>query len=271
MQVDTTPSTRRTGRRLVGALGSAALLAMTGCAPAPHPVASAPVGLARAASTSPEPSTTVEVVPSSSPSPPVTYPRSGSGRWRTASREARVAGDRGPLRRYRVAVERGITGVRIEDFADRVTKTLADGRGWTVTGEVRLQRVGPQDPYDFTIYLATPGTRDELCGDAAAGEVDEYTSCRNGPSVVLNVARWVHGVPGYGASLGTYRSYMINHETGHALGHHHELCPGPGRKAPVMEQQTLGLHGCVANGWPVVRGKLLSGAPGQYNDPVPAP
>ncbi|GAA3597164.1 hypothetical protein GCM10022223_10440 [Kineosporia mesophila] len=170
-----------------------------------------------------------------------------------------------------MALERGITGVRVEDFADRVTKTLAGGRSWTATGEVRLQRVGARDPYDFTIYLATPRTRDELCGDAAAGEVDEYTSCRNGPSVVLNVARWVHGVPRYGASLGTYRSYMINHETGHALGHHHELCPGPGRKAPVMEQQTLGLHGCVANGWPIVRGKRLSGAPGQYNDPVPAP
>ncbi len=199
----------------------------------------------------------------------ITYPRAGSGRWRVAAGRSDIAGDGGPLRHYRVAVERGITGIRVNEFADTVETTLSDRRSWTGLGDVRLQRVGPHDDYDFTIYLATPKTRDDLCGDTAAGNVDEYTSCRNGASVVLNVARWVHGVPKYGAPLATYRKYMINHETGHELGHHHELCPGPGRKAPVMQQQTLGLHGCTANGWPVVGGKLLSGAAGAYGDPVP--
>ncbi|WP_285597212.1 DUF3152 domain-containing protein [Kineosporia sp. NBRC 101731] len=221
----------------------------------------------------PTPSPTPSAVATSTRSKavPITYPRAGKRTWTVAPGHSRVAGSSGRLFRYRVAVERDISGVTADQFARTVVKTLGGARGWTATGDVRLQRVAAGRPADFTIYLATPKTRDQLCGDEAVGHVDEYTSCRNGANVVVNVARWVHGVPRYGASLGIYREYVINHETGHALGHSHELCPGAGKKAPVMQQQTLGLHGCTANGWPVVKGRLLTGALGQYDDPVPSP
>ncbi len=194
----------------------------------------------------------------------VTYPRDGHGSWVQAPGGGPPAGHRGRLLRYRVLVEKGI-GVSVAGFGADVSRVLADPRGWTATGRWRLQRVGPAASYDFTIYLATPVTRGRLCTNPA----DRYTSCRNGNAVVINVARWAHGVPNYGAPLSDYRNYVISHEVGHRLGHGHERCPGRGRPAPVMQQQTLGLHGCTANSWPLVAGRSYAGPSGAYHDDVP--
>ncbi|MFD0822962.1 DUF3152 domain-containing protein, partial [Micromonospora zhanjiangensis] len=201
------------------------------------------------------------------PPPPVSYPATGGNRWHTAAAEPAHPGGTGRLLRYRVTVEQDIQGLAVTAFAAEVTRTLTDPGGWTAPGTLRLRRVGPGQPVDFTVYLATPGTRDRLCGDVRDG----YTSCRNGDQVVLNVARWMKGVPSYGADLAGYRRYMVNHEVGHRLGHGHELCPGRGRPAPVMQQQTLGLHGCTVNPLPYLNGRRYAGRSGAYDDPIPAP
>ena len=62
--------------------------------------------------------------------------------------------------------------------------------------------------------------------------------------------RWVRGSATYGTDLTSYRTYLVNHEVGHGLGHRHVSCPAPGRPAPIMVQQTLGLEGCRAWPWP---------------------
>ncbi|MFJ6200016.1 DUF3152 domain-containing protein [Micromonospora sp. NPDC092111] len=195
----------------------------------------------------------------------ISYPADGDNHWQVAAAQPDVPGGAGRLLRYRVAVERDIRGLPVAGVAAEITRTLDEPQGWTTDGTLRLRRVGRDQPADFTIYLATPGTRDELCGDTPDG----YTSCRNGDRVVLNVARWVKGVPGYGASLATYRRYLVNHEVGHRLGRGHERCPGRGRPAPVMQQQTLGLHGCTPNASPYRDGVRYSGPPGSYDDRVP--
>ncbi|MEV4705195.1 DUF3152 domain-containing protein [Actinoplanes sp. NPDC049316] len=242
-------------RRIRIAVVALALAGLAACGDPPAPAA-APAG--------PRPvSAPVRV----KPAPAISYPARGHGRWWSAPAAARTAGRSGHLLRYRVLVERDIMGLTPTSFADTVTATLGDPRGWTAGGTLRLRRVGPGQAYDFTVYLATPRTRDELCRSG----LDAYTSCRNGDKVVLNVARWVKGVPGYGAPLSVYRQYMVNHEVGHRLGHGHERCPGRGKVAPVMQQQTLGLHGCTPNPWPYRAGRRYGGPAGAYADPVPAP
>lgn len=257
--------------RLARAVAFAALaLVVAGCEGQPVAApAAGPVVMAIGAATSVPPPPAAREPGGQQPATAevaLSYPETGSGRWMFVPGDDRVAGSAGRLMQYRIAVETDITGIDPVEFAGEIRTTLADPRGWTAGGEIRLQQVAPDSDADFTIYLATPASRDKLCG----GRPDGYTSCRNGNNVVLNVARWAHAVPAYTAPLSVYRQYMVTHETGHRLGHAHELCPGPGKAAPVMEQQTLGLHGCKPNPWPFPGGTEYSGPPGEYDDPIPA-
>ncbi|TDW17989.1 DUF3152 domain-containing protein [Kribbella kalugense] len=216
-------------------------------------------------------SSTRTVVPQRATIPPaapvISYPVAGTQSYAVLPGDPAVIGRAGKLMRFQVAIEGGITGIDRVAFARFVRTTYGGAEGWASRGQWRFQQVGPGTNPDFTLMLVTPQTRDVICGAAP----DRYTSCRIGNRVVLNVARWAHGVPNFGASLTTYRQYMVNHETGHRLGHGHELCPGPGQPAPVMQQQTLGLHGCTAYAWPYLNGQRYSGRLGQYDDPVPHP
>jgi hypothetical protein len=191
---------------------------------------------------------------------PVRYPKDGSGKFVTAPGTSRVYGHSGTLLRFQVQVETDIKGIKVSAFADRVVSILGARQGWTAGGDWRFQRVGPGASTDFVLHLVTPGTRDAMCHD----DPDGYTSCRYQNDVMINVSRWVHGVPYY-TNLNDYRDYAISHEVGHRLGHGHQLCPGKGKKAPTMQQQTLGLHGCVPNPWPYPNGKLYQGPEGDYS------
>ncbi|MET8266916.1 DUF3152 domain-containing protein [Micromonospora arida] len=188
---------------------------------------------------------------------PTGYPSVGAGRFTAADGETPVHGTDGPLHRYRVVVERG-TGQDVDVFAARVDEVLADPRSWIASDELRVQRVADAGAADFTIYLATPVTSERMCAEGGL-TTERYTSCRLPGQVIINLARWMEAVPDYGASLDTYRTYVINHEVGHEFGEEHEACPGPEEPAPVMQQQTYGLQGCVANAWPYLDGRRYAG------------
>lgn len=164
----------------------------------------------------------------------------------------------GTPRTYRVEVETG-TRQSATDFGASVDGTLSDPAGWTGLGRWSFQRLD-RDDVDFVIRLATPATVDRVCAKAGL-DTRGYVSCRSGTFVMVNLDRWMYAVPDYRGDVARYRKYVINHEVGHQLGYGHEACPGPGRPAPVMQQQTFGLKGCLANGSLYVGGQLILGTP----------
>ncbi|AXT84222.1 hypothetical protein C6I20_02785 [Aeromicrobium sp. A1-2] len=173
---------------------------------------------------------------------PIVVPRTGNGKLNVAPGTSARVGS-GELIEYRVEVEDNLP-VDPATFARIVAATLGDDRGWTKSGRYAFRRT-PTAP--LRIVLSSPATTDKLCAPIQTrGEV----SCRNGNVVAINALRWIEGADSYGDDIDRYRQYVVNHEVGHTFGLGHQGCPGPGRKAPVMLQQTKGLQGCKSNPWP---------------------
>lgn len=170
------------------------------------------------------------------------FPQRGSGRLAVVSGRVAAPG-RGKVVRVRVEVEGGLK-VDGEAFAAFALATLNDRRSWAHDGYTFARTDGAAD---VRLVLASPQTSARLCLPLRTfGKL----SCHAGSVTVLTIYRWVNGIPEYGEDLTGYRHYVVNHEVGHALGHGHLRCPGRGKRAPVMMQQTKGLLGCTPNGWP---------------------
>lgn len=136
--------------------------------------------------------------------------------------------------------------VHVDDgdgFAELLAQTMADPRGWIRAG-YRLYE-DPAAPH--VVVLAEGAVVDELCHPYDTGG---RFSCQNGPVVAINADRWRIGVPHWTLGLDDYRRMLLNHEMGHLVGQRHIPCT-PGRKAPVMFQQSGSLRGCLANPWPL--------------------
>jgi hypothetical protein len=167
----------------------------------------------------------------------------GSGRLRTVPGTQKAPG-KGRVYEVRVQVEAGLP-IDGPVFAKFVLATLNDRRSWTENGKRTFARTDGTG--DFTVVLATPDTSAALCRPL---QTFGKLSCHEGSNAVLTMYRWVKGIAGYDGDTTGYRHYVVNHEVGHALGHHHEYCAGPGKLAPLMMQQTKGLKGCRPNPWP---------------------
>ena len=176
----------------------------------------------------------------------ITVPATGPGTYRPAQVDVRPASSAGRLIRYDVKVEDNLD-IDPDEAARIIAGVLNDKRSWRGSGRVRFELVsGDSERAELHAYIVTPGTTDRLCAPLATrGEV----SCQNGDRVVLNAKRWQLGAEAYGRDLANYRRYLVNHEFGHYIGYGHVDCPGRGKLAPVMLQQTKGLDGCRKNPW----------------------
>ncbi|KAA0235410.1 MAG: hypothetical protein JJLCMIEE_01781 [Acidimicrobiales bacterium] len=138
----------------------------------------------------------------------------------------------------------GAISTDLAGFAAHADATMRDPRGWGLGGAIWFQRV--QSGGDFTLWLAEASvvaTFSPVCSS--------QWSCQVGRNVIINETRWRYGTPTWNLGLEAYRHYVVNHELGHWMGFGHWSCPGPGRPAPVMMQQSKGSQGCAFNVWPL--------------------
>jgi hypothetical protein len=143
---------------------------------------------------------------------------------------------------YSVAVDGAVVS-DVNEFAAVAERVYSKPWGWRGAG---IEFVRVPSGGDFTLVLANPRqveNYDPICS--------YLFSCQAGRYVVINDFRWAHGSIAWPGDLDWYRSMVINHETGHWLGLGHQNCGGPGQLAPVMQQQSIDMQGCVINPWPL--------------------
>jgi len=158
---------------------------------------------------------------------------------------AEPAAGEGPLVRYSLQLDPSL-GFLLDDVAATVSAALLDDRSWARTHTI--ERVADLGAASIRIVIASPAAVDAMCARAGLNTAGIF-SCWNGRVAALNGWRWEVGARGFD-DVETYRTYLVNHEFGHGLGYGHVGCPATGAPAPVMMQQSKGLGGCAANGWP---------------------
>lgn len=136
----------------------------------------------------------------------------------------------------------------LEEFRKITFDTLTDPRGWARAGVV-FEEVPSGGR--LHMYLASA---EEVVNASPLGCAAEW-SCTVKPGVYINDTRWMYATDTYNNGGGTllgYRQMVINHEVGHFLGHDHLLsCEEGSGLAPIMMQQSIDLHGCAINPWPI--------------------
>lgn len=166
-----------------------------------------------------------------------------------AKKAARIKLDGRPLgkRTYSYCTAgRGVPQADVDGMSAIINSTLNAKRGWSLSNNISF--VKSDTTCDFTIWLAAP---DQMTSFGAI--CDAYWSCAVKPNVIFNWDRWRYTSEPWkktGGSLDDYRVMVINHEVGHWLGFDHSNCPVQGQLAPVMQQQSIDLQGCVFNPWP---------------------
>jgi hypothetical protein len=246
----TKAASHQSGGSIYESMTAGARVGIAAIAVTAEPTPGRPVPTPSAVATTPKPKATVAAP---------TVVQRGEGRFTVVAVPASAvqrSAKAGRTVRYTVEVEGGLR-LDTKDYAATVARVLTDARGWQAADGVRFVNVTPKQAtdgarVDLRVTLASPDTTDRLGAPLLTrGEV----SCISAGRAVLNTKRWQLGIADYKGDLAGYRTYQVNHEVGHGLGHGHSSCPGPGKPAPVMMQQSYGLKGCSPQPWPAPNGR----------------
>ncbi|MDF7663273.1 DUF3152 domain-containing protein [Bifidobacterium sp. ESL0763] len=151
---------------------------------------------------------------------------------------------------YCVGTRGNVEDSSMRVFENDIFRTLNNPKGWPRAGATFTLGSADAGNCDFTMYLAQANQMTTFSADCS----DEY-SCRVGDDVIVNEDRWNGATKQLikaGLTLQRYREMVINHEVGHRLGHidNEQTCAGPGKPAPLMQEQSMALDGCKPNEWP---------------------
>ncbi|MEE1297005.1 MAG: DUF3152 domain-containing protein [Bifidobacterium sp.] len=162
-----------------------------------------------------------------------------------AEQTAKASGNTAQKMTYCIATK-GDVGSS-EAFANTVYRTLNSTKGWPRAGVV-FEPTSDTNACDVTLTLSAPDQVTTFSTMCSA----EY-SCRVGSDVIINKKRWDNAVDDWlnasDVTLADYRTMVINHEVGHALGHidNEQTCSVEGAQAPLMQEQSMSLRGCKPN------------------------
>ena len=139
-----------------------------------------------------------------------------------------------------------------------VAEVLVDPRGWAKQGRLCVPNdVAPDAPVEFTMRIASEEDIASMFPEGFRGLSVSVMNTRP-REIYFNAKNWAAVPPASGyRSLKGYRTYLVNHEVGHAafgLGHRNNRTANVKGvlPAPVMMQQTLGTGDYVPNPWPVM-------------------
>lgn len=124
---------------------------------------------------------------------------------------------------------------------------LDDPRAWDVTfKDIKKSNMKP----NILVYK-TPGNIINKLYPQEHLQNLSLTDTTNDPIIIhLRKENWDEGRGGY-TNVWMYRTYLVLHEFGHAIGYGHAKCLKKGDPAPVMMQQTKGTYPCYPDPWVV--------------------
>lgn len=138
-----------------------------------------------------------------------------------------------------------------------VLRILRHPRSWTVYG-FSFEIAPHEHDCDVSMQLASASDMALLFPHTFLRGLSVTDRSADKPRIYLHGSNWARppDASGYFLKNGTpdirgYRTYVILHEMGHALGLGHASCPGAGAASPVLVQQSKGCGACVRDPWVV--------------------
>lgn len=128
-----------------------------------------------------------------------------------------------------------------QEFTDKVRDVLGDSRGWAKFGYSfeEIEGKAPEGSETLEIILASDEEVEAYCGFKEREGISLSCYDPGAHKIMINLKNWLGGSKST-LPLERYRTYVINHEVGHALGLDHNVCPAPGQPGSVMQQMTKG-------------------------------